>query len=154
MGRPAKPKRRRKNTKQARFNFLLAYSRNHCLLATTCKEKGLTPEDIKSWCDVYPDFRQAKKELEELENDQVEFNLRENTTNNVVAQIFWLKNRRKEKWGEQAQQIDVNVKPLWFENKPRKQIEEAKEEAKEVIPKRIKSPVVEAEFKEDNESTS
>lgn len=151
MGRtPAKPKRRRKNTKQARFNFLLAYSANHCLLTTTCKEMGLKPEDIKSWCDVYPDFRKAKKELEELENDQVELNLRENTANNVVAQIFWLKNRRKEKWGDQAQQVDVNIKPLWFENKPRKEIE-VKEQIEERVEEPI-APVVEAEFEEEEDN--
>ena len=114
-----------KDTPQKRRRFLEAYERNSCLLYKTCKEVGLSPTTVINWTHKHPEFMKQKEELQELMNDKVVANLQKNAIdeNNIVAQIFWLKNRRKAEWGDRQEVEHTLTKPLWFENKAQDAIE-------------------------------
>jgi len=58
-----------------------------------------------------PNFSEALKSAKEIADDMVEMSLLDNAVNskNVVAQIFWLKNRRPAKWRDK---IDLAVEEI------------------------------------------
>lgn len=64
----------------------------------------LSEKTLNNWKQKYPEFFQSIKEAKGVVDDLVEYGLLEKAlgTNyesaNVAAQIFWLKNRRPEKW--------------------------------------------------------
>ena len=60
----------------------------------------------------YPDFLEAIKKGKEVADYEVENALYKTAMEgNVTAQIFWLKNRQKEKWREK-QEVQVNANPI------------------------------------------
>lgn len=78
---------------------------------------GLTDEQIAQNCSInrqtlydwkkkYPDISDTLKKGKEVVDYQVENALFNSAINgNVTAQIFWLKNRRPEKWREKQQEV-------------------------------------------------
>ena len=108
------------DNKEIRDEFLKLYKKNGCLLYKTCNELGIKRDKVGEWVRIYKDFRENKKVLDELVNDEVIMGLKDNIKKgNVLSQIFWLKHRRSEEWGDKTQGLEVSIKPLWFD-KPKK----------------------------------
>lgn len=60
---------------------------------------GVRRETVNRWAVAYPEFRHALKTTAANADDRVEQALYKNALRGqVAAQIFWLKNRRKEVW--------------------------------------------------------
>lgn len=89
------------------------------ILVEGWKREGLSEEQIahnlgiaiKTLCDYklkYPQFLQAIKKGKEVVDFEVENALYKNAmTGNVTAQIFWLKNRKKENWKDKVEVANV-----------------------------------------------
>ena len=70
---------------------------------------GVSPRTFARWKETYPDLWRTLKESKDIADDLMEDSLYElGLAGNVTAQIFWLKNRRPERWRD-VQRIDVNA---------------------------------------------
>ena len=80
---------------------------------------GVHVDTVIEWRKIYPAFSDAVKTAKERADDQVESALYHNANvkHNVAAQIFWLKNRRPDKWRDKIEhevrqqivRIQVNI---------------------------------------------
>lgn len=73
---------------------------------------GISVRTFYRWKQTHPEFWHTLKESKEMADDLMEDSLYElGMSGNVTAQIFWLKNRRPERWRD-VQKIDLtaNVK--------------------------------------------
>lgn len=69
------------------------------------KNMGIAKSTLYEWKDKYSDFSNALKKSKEVVDFEVENALYKSAMEgNVTAQIYWLKCRRKEKWGEEKDQ--------------------------------------------------
>ena len=96
-------------------------SKDGLILITGWAREGLTNEEIaqKMEIDVRTLYRWQKKEVsinnalksgKEIVDFAVESSLLKNALNgNVTAQIYWLKNRRPDKWREQPKEIPAEA---------------------------------------------
>ena len=124
------------DSKEARAEFLNLYKKNGCLLYKTCNELGIKRDKVSEWQRVHKDFREDKKTLDELVNDEVIQGLKGNIKKgNVLSQIFWLKHRRSEDWGDHTQALEVNIRPLWFDEEKKKDIIDITPEDTKILPK-------------------
>ena len=102
-----------------------AFRPEYILIAKACARFGAIEEEIADFLDVsigcikrwklaHPEFRDALKRGAEQSDDRVEDSLYRlaigwnGQSPNVTAAIFWLKNRRKERWRD-VQNIDHAV---------------------------------------------
>ena len=70
---------------------------------------GISRSTLSEWKNKYPDFSDALKRSKEVADYEVENALfKKAKMGDVTAQIFWLKNRRPEKWRDKA---DMTVTP-------------------------------------------
>jgi len=73
---------------------------------------GINPDTVNEYKKKYPKFSEAIKKGKEVADFEVENALYKTAMEgNVTAQIFWLKNRQKEKWREK-QEVQVNASPI------------------------------------------
>ena len=81
------------------------------IIGDACKMTGIDRATLFNWCRDYPDF---KKRCEDVEKDQVDFVesafLKNIEKGNVVAQIFYLKNKAKHMYADE-QNINI-IKPI------------------------------------------
>ncbi len=69
---------------------------------------GINKATLYDWKKKYPDISDALKKGKEVVDIQVENALLKNAlSGNITAQIFWLKNRRPDKWREKRE-VEVN----------------------------------------------
>lgn len=109
------PKINRQPIAKQKSNFIEAYTRNLGIVTLALKECRITYNTYKKWLNTDPKFYDECKEVENIQCDFVENKLMELISEkNVTAVIFYLKNRRPEKWNEK-QQLDVNVHTTSFQ---------------------------------------
>lgn len=73
---------------------------------------GISSSSMDTYKNKYPRFLGAIKKGKEVADYEVENALfKLCLEGNVTAQIFWLKNRQKEKWREK-QEVQVNTNPI------------------------------------------
>ncbi len=76
------------------------------------KNMGISYSTLKDWKNKYPAISAALKKGKEVVDFQVENALLSSALEgNTTAQIFWLKNRRPDKWRDK-QKEDTNVEAL------------------------------------------
>lgn len=88
---------------------------------------GINKATLYDWIKKYPDISDSLKNGKAVADYQVENALFNSALNgNVTAQIFWLKNRRPDKWRDKAQEsngntndsvININISPADFKEK-------------------------------------
>lgn len=65
---------------------------------------GITRSTLYEWADKFPDFSDALKQGAEEADVAVENALFKNAlSGNIAAQIFWLKNRKRDKWRDRPE---------------------------------------------------
>ena len=106
----------------------------HVLIAKACARFGAIEEEIAdelhinhatldNWKKQYPEFRCALKAGKEASDDRVERSLYQlaigwnGNPPNVAAAIFWLKNRRRDRWRD-VQQIKFADRALFAVRSP------------------------------------
>lgn len=82
---------------------------------------GINKATLYDWIKKYPDISDSLKKGKEVVDIQVENALLDNALNgNITAQIFWLKNRRPDKWrdkvhednnGDKDPVINISISP-------------------------------------------
>lgn len=82
---------------------------------------GINKATLYDWMKKYPDISDSLKKGKEVVDVQVENALLDNALNgNITAQIFWLKNRRPDKWrdkvhednnGDKDPVVNINISP-------------------------------------------
>ena len=73
---------------------------------------GIAHSTLSDYKNKYPEFSEAIKKGKEVADYEVENALFKTAMEgNVTAQIFWLKNRQKEKWREK-QEVAVSANPI------------------------------------------
>ncbi len=69
-----------------------------------CDQLGIGVTTFWRWREQYPEFRKAVEQAKDAQDDRVEASMmRVAHEGNVTAQIFWLKNRRPEKWRDRKE---------------------------------------------------
>lgn len=81
---------------------------NYCLLGATDKDLAgffdVTEQTINGWKKKHPEFFESIKKAKHEPDAKVVRSLYEKATNgDVTAQIFWLKNRQKDKWRDKQE---------------------------------------------------
>ena len=65
---------------------------------------GIATSTYYEWKNKYPEFSESLKKNKDIVDYEVENALLKNALDgNVTAQIFWLKNRKKEQWREKVE---------------------------------------------------
>lgn len=82
---------------------------------------GISRKTLAEWKHKYSDICNTLKKGKEIVDIQVENALLNNALNgNITAQIFWLKNRRPDKWRDKAHEdnngdkdpvVNINISP-------------------------------------------
>lgn len=82
---------------------------------------GINKATLYDWMKKYSDISDSLKKGKEVVDIQVENALLDNALNgNITAQIFWLKNRRPDKWRDKAHEdnngdkdpiVNINISP-------------------------------------------
>lgn len=68
---------------------------------------GINPTTLYEWKKKYPKISNTLKRSKDVADRQVENALFENAINgNITAQIFWLKNRKPDKWRDKQEYED------------------------------------------------
>ena len=89
--------------------MLTGWARDGLIDEQIAHNMGINKATLYDWKKKYPDISDALKEGKEVVDIQVENALLKNALNgNITAQIFWLKNRRPDKWREKR---EVEVSP-------------------------------------------
>lgn len=72
------------------------------------KKMGISYSTLKEWKKTYPSFSESLKKGKEVVDYQVENALLSSALEgNTTAQIFWLKNRRPDKWRDKVDNKSV-----------------------------------------------
>lgn len=98
--------------------YLEAYRKHLCLANVTARELGVTARAVRNWRKENPDFDEELTALEEELADEVEGGLIKDAISPdgaPVSKIFYLKNNRREKYGDK-QTIEMEPKKLWFDS--------------------------------------
>ncbi len=91
------------------LTLLTGWARDGLIDEQIAHNMGINKATLYDWKKKYPDISDALKEGKEVVDIQVENALLKNALNgNITAQIFWLKNRRPDKWREKR---EVEVSP-------------------------------------------
>lgn len=68
---------------------------------------GINPTTLYEWKKKYPEISKSLKRSKDVADRQVENALFENAiSGNITAQIFWLKNRKPDKWRDKQEYED------------------------------------------------
>nr|DAG81504.1 MAG TPA: terminase small subunit [Caudoviricetes sp.] len=68
---------------------------------------GINPTTLYEWKKKYPKISESLKRSKDVADRQVENALFKNAINgNITAQIFWLKNRKPDKWRDKQEYED------------------------------------------------
>lgn len=71
------------------------------------RNMGINPATLYEWKKKYPKISKSLKKSKDVADRQVENALFENAINgNITAQIFWLKNRKPDKWRDKQEYED------------------------------------------------
>lgn len=71
------------------------------------RNMGINPATLYEWKKKYPKIAKSLKRSKDVADRQVENALFENAiSGNITAQIFWLKNRKPEKWRDKQEYED------------------------------------------------
>ena len=71
---------------------------------------GITSKTLYEWKNKYGDICESLKKGKEIVDFEVENALFQSAmSGNTTAQIFWLKNRRPDKWREKRDSADDNI---------------------------------------------
>lgn len=90
------------------LTLLTGWARDGLIDEQIAHNMGINKATLYDWKKKYPDISDALKEGKEVVDIQVENALLKNALNgNITAQIFWLKNRRPDKWREKRE-VEVN----------------------------------------------
>ena len=78
---------------------------------------GINPDTLYEWKNTKSEISEALKKGKEVADYQVENALfKKAIEGNVVAQIYWLKNRRPDKWREQPKEkVDFEEIPRFID---------------------------------------
>lgn len=72
---------------------------------------GIATSTYYEWKNKYPEFSESLKKNKDIVDYEVENALLKNALDgNVTAQIFWLKNRKKNEWREKVEVENTNTK--------------------------------------------
>lgn len=102
-----------------RLEEIKDWVRNGATDEEVIKRLGISKRSFYEYKREFSQFSHSLKESKEIVDSQVENALLQNALKgNIVAQIFWLKNRRPDKWREkpvdnvddQRETINVNLK--------------------------------------------
>ena len=88
--------------------MLTGWARDGLIDEQIAHNMGINKATLYDWKKKYPDISDALKAGKEVVDIQVENALLKNAlSGNITAQIFWLKNRRPDKWREKRE-VEVN----------------------------------------------
>ncbi len=88
--------------------LLRGWARNGLTDAQIAHNIGINVATLYTWKNKYCEIDNALKETKEIVDYEVENALYESAlSGNVTAQIFWLKNRRPDRWREKRE-VEVN----------------------------------------------
>jgi hypothetical protein len=94
MGRPTKYKR--EMCDRLKDPTVMAAGATLASIAQVCE---VTIPTVQNWMDTKPEFLAAVKEARDIVDDSAESSmLKAIRSGNVTAQIFWLCNRRRDRW--------------------------------------------------------
>lgn len=89
--------------------LLRGWARNGLTDAQVAHNIGINVATLYTWKNKYSEIDNALKETKEIVDNEVENALYKSAlSGNVTAQIFWLKNRRPDRWREKR---EVEVSP-------------------------------------------
>lgn len=92
--------------------LLEGWARDGLTYEQIAKNMGIDVTTLRDWRKKHPTISTILKRGREVVDYEVENALLKNAMEgNVTAQIFWLKNRQKEKWREK-QEVLVNASPI------------------------------------------
>lgn len=92
--------------------LLQGWSRDGLSIEQISKNMGIDDATLYRWMNKNCDICEAIKKGKEVVDYEVENALYKNAmSGNVTAQIFWLKNRQKDKWREK-QEVTVTDNPI------------------------------------------
>lgn len=90
------------------LTLLTGWARDGLIDEQIAHNMGINKATLYDWKKKYPDISDALKAGKEVVDIQVENALLKNAlSGNITAQIFWLKNRRPDKWREKRE-VEVN----------------------------------------------
>lgn len=88
--------------------LLRGWARNGLTDAQIAHNIGINVATLYTWKNKYSEIGNALKETKEIVDNEVENALYKSAlSGNVTAQIFWLKNRRPDRWREKRE-VEVN----------------------------------------------
>lgn len=88
--------------------LLRGWARNGLTDAQIAHNIGINVATLYTWKNKYSEIDNALKETKEIVDNEVENALYKSAlSGNVTAQIFWLKNRRPDRWREKRE-VEVN----------------------------------------------
>jgi len=100
---------------QPKLSQIEAWCRNGATDKDIAEKLGIGYRTLYEIKNKHPQFAQTLKRTKDIVDDEVENALYEQAiSGNTTAQIFWLKNRRPEKWREK-QETDVKFSQGDFE---------------------------------------
>ena len=74
---------------------------------------GINPDTLYRWKNDFPEISEALKKGKDVVDFEVENALLEECKKgNVTAQIFWLKNRRSDKWRDKPESVKDDQDPV------------------------------------------
>ncbi len=87
------------------LTLLTGWARNGLTDEQIAHNMGINKATLYDWIKKYPDISDSLKGGKEVVDIQVENALLKNAlSGNITAQIFWLKNRRPDKWRDKVQE--------------------------------------------------
>lgn len=100
--------------------FMAEFRACNCLMYKACRNMGVSQRAVQNWVKLHEDFAQeiqlAREELaDDIEGALIKDALSEDGA--PVSKIFFLKNNRKEKYGDK-QVIELEAKQMWFDPLP------------------------------------
>lgn len=94
------------NTVGCNLNLIEGYVRDGYLDKDICAAIGISQSAFYKWKNEHKEFADILKRSKAVVDYEVENALLQNAKNgNVTAQIFWLKNRRPDKWREKVTEL-------------------------------------------------
>ena len=93
--------------------LLSAWARDGLTDEQIAHNMGVSPRSLYYYKEKYPTLADALKVNKEVSDIQVENALyKAAVEGNITAQIFWLKNRRSDKWRDKQNFEVENIKPV------------------------------------------
>lgn len=93
-----------------KLTLLEGWARNGLTDEQIAHNMGIVTSTFYEWKKKYPKFSEVLKKNKEVVDLEVENALLKNAlSGNITAQIFWLKNRRKEQWRDKVEFTGDNI---------------------------------------------